>query len=137
VPLTRHHATAFPGLPADHAVEELRRTWDPEMARQIAAHVTLIYPEEIPGPAQLAASAERAAALIALFTITLGAPFHDGSPANGVFLHVSHPGDGIGRLRAAAIPASQALAFRPTSRSSIPAPPSGAPRPGPHWPAPP
>jgi len=27
VPLTRHHATAFLGLPADHAVEELRRTW--------------------------------------------------------------------------------------------------------------
>jgi hypothetical protein len=50
VPLTRHHATAFLGPPADHAVAELRRTWDPEMARQIAAHVTLIYPEAIPGP---------------------------------------------------------------------------------------
>ena len=113
MPLTRHHATAFLGLPADHVVEELRRIWDPEMARQIAAHVTLIYPGEIPDPARLAASAEHAAALTAPFTITLGAPFHDGSPANGVFLHVSDPGDGIGRFRAAALPASPALAFPP------------------------
>jgi hypothetical protein len=50
VPLTRHHATAFPGQPADHAVEELRRTWDPEMVRQIAAHVTLIYRRRSPVP---------------------------------------------------------------------------------------
>jgi hypothetical protein len=27
VPLARHHATAFLGLPTDHVVEELRRTW--------------------------------------------------------------------------------------------------------------
>ena len=57
MPLTRHHATAFLGLPAGHPMEELRRTWDPEMARQIAAHVTLIYPEEIADPALLTAQA--------------------------------------------------------------------------------
>jgi hypothetical protein len=113
VPLTRHHATAFLGLPADHAVEELRRTWDPEMAKQIAAHVTLIYPEEIPGPAQLAASAGHAAARTAPFAITLGALFHDGSPASGVFLHVGDPANGISRFRSAASLAAQGIDFPP------------------------
>jgi hypothetical protein len=29
-------------------VEELRGAWDPEMARQIAAHIMLIYPGRSP-----------------------------------------------------------------------------------------
>jgi 2'-5' RNA ligase len=113
MPLTRHHATAFLGLPASHALEELRRTWDPEMARQIAAHITLIYPEEIPDPAQLTAQAARAAARTAPFTIALGPAFHAGSPADGVFLHISDPDGGIARFRATAVPASQATGFPP------------------------
>ena len=44
----RHHATIF--LPPDVAgpIEEARRGWDPVMAAQIAAHVTLAYPREVP-----------------------------------------------------------------------------------------
>jgi 2'-5' RNA ligase len=113
MPLTRHHATAFLGIPGRHALEELRRTWDPEMARQIPAHITLIYPEEVPDPAELAAGARLAAARTAPFTIALGPPFHAGSPADGVFLHISDPEDGIGRFRTAAVPAGQATAFPP------------------------
>lgn len=104
MPLTRHHATVFLGLPAGQALEALRRTWDPEMARQIAAHITLIYPEEIADPAQLTAQAARAAARTAPFTIVIGPPFHSGSPADGVFFHISDPTDGIGRFRATAVP---------------------------------
>jgi hypothetical protein len=48
VHLTRHHATAFLDPGRSERVEELRRTWDPLMARQIAAHVTLIYPRKSP-----------------------------------------------------------------------------------------
>jgi len=48
--LTCHHATAFLDPGASQPAEELRRIWDPEMARQIAADITLIYPEEITDP---------------------------------------------------------------------------------------
>jgi hypothetical protein len=56
MPLTRRHATAFLDPSGSHAVEELRGAWDPEMARQIAAHIMLIYPGEITDPAELAAA---------------------------------------------------------------------------------
>jgi len=113
VPLTRYHAAAFLGLPASHALEELRRTWDPGMARQIAAHITLIYPEEITDPAELAERTRGAADRIAPFSIAAGTAFHAGSPADGVFLHVVDPDDGIGRFRAAAVPEGQAIGFPP------------------------
>jgi 2'-5' RNA ligase superfamily len=111
MPLTRHHATAFLGLPASHPMEELRRTWDPEMARQIAAHVTLIYPEEIADPALLTAQAAHAADHTGPFTIMVEAPFHSGSPADGIFMHVSDPDQGIARFRATAMPADHAIDF--------------------------
>ena len=94
-------------------VEELRRTWDPLMARQIAAHVTLIYPEEITDPADLVARAARAAARSAPFTIGVGAAMHAGLPADGVFLRVDDLDDGIRAFRAAAIPPGQAIDFPP------------------------
>ncbi len=113
MPLTRHHATAFLDLPASHPLEELRRTWDPEMARQIAAHITLIYPGEIADPAHLTVQAARAAARTAPSTISIGPPFHSGSPAEGVFLHISDPGDRIARFRAIAMPAAHPTGFPP------------------------
>ena len=59
MPLTRYHATVFLSSPASYALEELRRAWDPGMARQIAAHVTLIYPEEITDPARASRTNQR------------------------------------------------------------------------------
>jgi hypothetical protein len=44
--LTRHQVTAFMNPAVSEPVEELRRRSDP----QIAARVTVVYPEEIPGP---------------------------------------------------------------------------------------
>jgi hypothetical protein len=85
VHLTRHHATAFLSPRSSQKVEELRRTWDPAMAQQIAAHITLIYPEEIADPAELIVQATRAAASTAPFSITVGAPIHAGHPADGVY----------------------------------------------------
>jgi hypothetical protein len=46
--LTRHHVTAFVDPAVSEPVEELRRRWDPQMARQIGAHVTVIYPKRSP-----------------------------------------------------------------------------------------
>jgi hypothetical protein len=68
--LTRHHATAFLNPHSSRRVEEPRLTWDPAMAQQIAAHITLIYPEEIADPAELIARATRAAASTPPFSIT-------------------------------------------------------------------
>src|SRR5438445_11019611 len=45
-----HHGTIF--LPPEVAgsIEAARREWDPDMANRIAAHVTLVYPQEAPTP---------------------------------------------------------------------------------------
>lgn len=46
----KHHATLFVDPEVSEPIEHLRRQWDPDMARQIAAHVTLVYPWEAPDP---------------------------------------------------------------------------------------
>lgn len=113
VQLTRHHAAAFLDPGCSGLVEELRRTWDPLMARQIAAHITLIYPQEITDPAELVAQAVRAVARTAPFTIAVGHPVHDGSPADGVFLQVDDIDGGIRAFRTAAVPPGRAIDFPP------------------------
>lgn len=50
----RHHATLFVDPAVSAPLEAMRRRWDPEMARQIAAHVTLVYPWEAPDSTLLA-----------------------------------------------------------------------------------
>ena len=43
-----HHATIFVAPRAAEPIEAVRRAWDPIMATQIAAHVTLAYSQEAP-----------------------------------------------------------------------------------------
>lgn len=109
--LTRPHATAFLDPRHSGPVERLRARWDPVMARQIAAHVTLVYPEELSGPADLGQLAAAAAGVTAPFTIALGPAFYVGSPADGVFLRVHDIDGGIARFRAAAVPAGPMIDF--------------------------
>jgi hypothetical protein len=45
----RYHAMLFPIGPQLDEVEALRRAWDPAMAAEIPAHITLVYPVEHPG----------------------------------------------------------------------------------------
>jgi 2'-5' RNA ligase len=111
--LTRYHATAFLDPRSAQLVEELRRAWDPVMAEQIAAHITLIYPEEIADPSDLIARVSRAAASTGPFTVVIGSPIHAGNPADGVFLAVGDVSDGIRRFRESAVPASHAIDFPP------------------------
>jgi len=110
--LTSHHATVFLD-PPNSAIEDLRRTWDPEMQRQIAAHITLVYPNEIADPAELVERVACAAGRIAPFAVAVGPPFYEGSPAEGVFFSVSDPHDGLGRFRAVAVPEGEAVSFQP------------------------
>jgi 2'-5' RNA ligase len=111
--LTRYHATAFLNPRNAQRVEELRRTWDPGMAEQIAAHITLIYPEEITDPSDLIARVSRAAASTRPFSVVIGSPTHAGNPADGVFLAVGDISDGIRRFRETAVPAGHAIDFQP------------------------
>jgi 2'-5' RNA ligase len=111
--LTRYHVTAFLDPSHSKFVEQLRRSWDPDMARQIAAHLTLVYPEEIPDAAELAAQAALAAARTPPFTIAVGSPFHAGSPADGVFLRIDDIDGGIRAFRAAAVTTADAIGFPP------------------------
>src|SRR5262245_47468451 len=60
--LADHHATLFVPPDVSEPFERLRRRWDPEMARQIPAHVTLVYPREIADPEELVERVRSAAA---------------------------------------------------------------------------
>jgi 2'-5' RNA ligase len=111
--LTRHHATVFLDHECSGPVEELRSRWDPQTASRIAAHITLLYPEEIPDPAEMEQLAEAAAASTPPFNITLGPVFFVGSPADGVFFHVDDSDGGIRSFRAKAVPPARAIEFPP------------------------
>jgi hypothetical protein len=111
--LARHHVTAFADPAVSGPVEELRWHWDPQMAGQIAAHVTVVYPEEIPDPALLKQRAAAAAASTAAFDLETGPAFYDGSPSSGVFLRVHDRDGGLRAFRAAAVPAGSMISFPP------------------------
>jgi 2'-5' RNA ligase len=83
------------------------------MASQIAAHISLVYPEEVPDPAELDRLARAAAACTPPFSITLGTAFYVGSPADGVFFHVHDDDSGICSFRAKTVPPASAIGFPP------------------------
>lgn len=100
--MPRACVVAFLDPPGCRPVEDLRARWDPVSAAEVAAHVTLVYPEEFPcglDPADVAAAAATATSP---FRIAVGGAFHPGSPADGVFLRVEDLDGGIARFRAAA-----------------------------------
>jgi hypothetical protein len=70
------------------------------MAGQIAAHITLVYPEELPRSASLPRLAEVAAADTPPFTVGLGPAFYVGSPADGMYLRVDDVDAGVAAYRA-------------------------------------
>jgi hypothetical protein len=94
-----HHATIF--LPASVAcpVEAIRRDWDPVMAEQIAAHVTLAYPVEAPDFDVLVSRLRAAAAVVAPFRLQLGAVTCFDRPEEGVYVAVDDADGGCYRLR--------------------------------------
>jgi 8-oxo-dGTP diphosphatase len=81
---------------AASSVEALRARWDPAMADQIGAHVTLAYPAESDGLDDLCRRVERAIARVAPFRLQLGEIEQD----DGTFFRVRDPEEGCRRLRA-------------------------------------
>jgi 2'-5' RNA ligase len=111
--LVRHHATVLLDPERSKPVEILRSRWDPQMSQQIAAHVTLIYPEEVADPAELDEVVRAAVARTAPFRVALREAFFAGSPADGVFLHVEDVDGGIASFRTETVPAPRAIEFPP------------------------
>jgi 8-oxo-dGTP pyrophosphatase MutT (NUDIX family) len=94
-----HHATIFVAPRAAHLIEAARRRWDPVMAAQIAAHVTLAYPGEAPSPELLAERLREAGATRAPFRLRLGALACFGRPEDGVYIEVDDVDGGYRELR--------------------------------------
>jgi len=66
------HATLFLEGAAGEPIEALRRRWDPALASQIGAHVTLAYPAETGSLGELIERGRQAASDCAPFTVRLG-----------------------------------------------------------------
>jgi 2'-5' RNA ligase len=94
-----HHATIFVPPEAAGPVEIARRNWDPDMAAQIAAHATLIYPHEAPIVDLLVERVRVASARIRPFRLRLGETACFERPEDGVYLTVEDVDGGYRRLR--------------------------------------
>jgi 2'-5' RNA ligase len=95
-----HHATIFLPPRVAEPVEAVRREWDPLMAEQIPAHVTLAYPQEAPVAPLLVARLRAASATAAPFRLRLGTPSYFDRPEGGVYIGVEDVDCGYRRLRA-------------------------------------
>lgn len=84
----QHHATIF--LPPDvaGAIEAARRRWDPVMAAQIDAHVTLAYPREAPSRELLIERLHEVASRVAPFRLQLGRLGYLQRPEASVYVEV-------------------------------------------------
>ena len=96
----KHHATIF--VPADIAapLEVYRRAWDPVMAEQIDAHVTLIYPQEVSVVESLTEKLRNICPATAPFRLRLGNLAYFGSPEGGVCVAVDDTEGACRQLRA-------------------------------------
>lgn len=94
-----HHATIFLPRAATEPIEAVRRAWDPAMAAQIAAHVTLTYPQEAPALDLLVERVGTACAAAARFRLRLGALGCFNRPEGGVYVGVEDVDGGYASLR--------------------------------------
>src|SRR5688572_14224584 len=96
-----HHATIFVAPGVAEVIEELRRTWDPRMAAQIPAHMTLVYPQEAPLVGLLVERLRDASAHALPFRLRLSGTDCFGRPEDGVYIQVDDIEGGYRKLRAA------------------------------------
>lgn len=94
-----HHATIFVAPEVAGVIETARRAWDPGMAAQIAAHVTLAYPQEAPAIELLAERVGAACRTTSPFRLRLGAIACFERPDDGVYVTVHDVDGGYDRLR--------------------------------------
>ena len=109
-----HHAAIFLPPNVSDAIEAARRKWDPVMAAQILAHVTLIYPQESPVVDQLVECVRAGARATQPFTLQLGGFACFEHPEGGVCLEVEDIGEDYQRFRERSLePHLHRVAFSP------------------------
>jgi 2'-5' RNA ligase len=109
-----HHATVF--LPPEIAssIEAVRQEWDPDMATQIPAHVTLIYPNEAPRLDLLISRIGASCSTASPFRLRLGPMTCFERPERGVYVEVADIDGGYSALREEVLrPPFQGTAFPP------------------------
>lgn len=94
-----HHATIFVTPEVAGPSEAVRREWDAGMAAQIAAHVTVAYPQEAPRSDLLIERLREASGKIQPFRLGLGGIDCFERPEAGVYAGVEDVGGGYARLR--------------------------------------
>jgi len=99
--LRDHHATIF--IPPDcaAAIERLRREWDPVMAAQVTAHLTLAYPGEAPATDLMRGRLAELGEFTPPFRLGIGALRCFERPENGVYVEVDDFDSAYGTLRKA------------------------------------
>jgi 8-oxo-dGTP pyrophosphatase MutT (NUDIX family)/2'-5' RNA ligase len=102
------HATLFLGGAVAEPIEALRRRWDPALASQIGAHVTVAYPGETGPVGDLIARARRAALDCASFTVRLGQAVRRDGAHDWVGVEVIDIEGGWARLRRLLVPEANA-----------------------------
>ena len=109
-----HHATIFVAPAIAGPIEAARREWDPAMAAQIAAHVTVAYPQEAPISDLLVERVRAASAGIPPFRLRLGRVATFGSPEDGVYVTVEDIDGGYRKIREEVLrPPFHGVAFPP------------------------
>ena len=94
-----HHATIFVAPAIAGPIEAVHREWDPAMAAQIAAHVTVAYPQEAPISDLLVERARAASARIPPFRLRLGRVATFERPEDGVYVAVEDIDGGYRTMR--------------------------------------
>ena len=92
-----HHATIFVAPAFAGPIEAARRAWDPAMAAQIAAHVTVAYAQEAPISDLLVERVRAASAGVPPFRLWLGRVATFESPEGGVYVTVEDIDGGYAR----------------------------------------
>jgi mutator protein MutT len=95
----RRHVGLQLGGPVAEALDGLRSTWDPVMARIAPPHVTVAYPEEIVDVDLLLERLAGAAAETAPIRLSIGGFIGDDDGRGGVFAAVGDPDRGLTALR--------------------------------------
>ena len=109
-----HHATIFVSAAIAGPIEAARREWDPDMAAQIAAHVTVAYPQEAPISDLLIERVRAASGSIPPFRLLLGQVATFESPDDGVYISVEDIDGGYRTMREAVLrPPFRHIAFPP------------------------
>jgi len=109
-----HHATIFVAPEVAGPIEAARRAWDPVTAAQIAAHVTLAYPQEAPISDLLVERVREASNNVPPFRFRLGDVACFECPEGGAYITVEDIDGGYREMREELLrPPFRGIAYHP------------------------